>query len=335
MMINANRLSSPCFVSLLFALLAGAGVLLPMDHGPIDHAAAAPANPKSNGLVHGIHVQRTGDMPEARARAKMVINAQQAQCGSALMKQACQTILSDPAASPKTKSRCVEMMSNYKLIGNLNSVGETVIDEYFAPTLNRSARVVKTNVLRQTGVCSAEIEQKEQHVIAHHRPDGYARYERKPDKQGQMQWVQFAHRYIPGLANMLKTSFDAAQLSGKVTVTAPLGHKMLIPGRTCETRRISAGAVEFVACIHATGLDFPSHVTFENEVVASGKTERVEKFVSYAHNVALSPDLFFPKRGEKVISEKNTRSDPDNPMSRWCAAEKARTGNDPCKGGNE
>lgn len=335
MMINVTRLFSPRFVSLLFALLAGAGALLPTDHGPIDHAAAAPANPKSTGLVHGIHVQRTGDMPEVRENAKMVVNAQQAQCGSALMKQACQTTLSDPTASSRAKSRCMEMMSSFKLSGNLNSVGETVTDEYFAPTLNTSARLVKTTVLRQTGVCSAEVEQRDQHVIAHHRPDGYTRYERKTDKQGRMQWVQFEHRYLPGLAGMLKTSFDAARLSGKVTVTAPLGHKTLVPGRACEMRRVGAGAVEFVSCIHATGLKFPSHVTFESEVVASGKTERVEKFVSYAHNVALSRDLFFPKRGEKLMTEKDTRSDPNNPMSRWCAAEKARTGNDPCKGGDE
>lgn len=335
MMDNTTRFFYPRFVFLLFALFVGAGVLLPTDHGLIDHAVAAPANSKPTGLVHGIHVRRTGDMPEARETAKMLVNAQQAQCGSALMKQACQTTLSDPAASPKTKSRCVEMMSSFKLGGNLNNVGETVTDEYFAPPLNRSASVVKSTVLRQTGVCSAEVEQKEHHVITHHRPDGYTRFERKTDKQGRMQWVQFKHQYIPGLADMLKISLDTARLNGKVTVTAPLGHKTLVPGRACETRRVSAGTVEFVSCIHATGLKFPSHVTFESEVLASGKTERVEKFVSYAHNVALSRDLFLPRRGEKVMTEKDARSDPNNPMNRWCAAEKVRTGIDPCKGDDD
>ncbi|MDP2961366.1 MAG: hypothetical protein Q8N54_01325 [Sulfurimicrobium sp.] len=334
-MINkATRLFSPRLISLLIALFAGAGALLPTDHGQIDHAVAAPG-PKTAALVQGIHVQRTGDMPEARERAKIVVNAQQAQCGSALMKQACQTTLSDPAASSRAKSRCVEMMSSYNLSGNLNSVGETVTDEYFAPPMNRSASVVKTTVLRQTGVCSAEVEQKEQHVIVHHRPDGYTRYERKTDKSGQQSWLMHEHRYVPGLADMLKTSFDAARLSGKATVTEPLGHKTLAPGRTCETRRIGAGAVEFVSCIHATGLKFPSHVTFESEVVASGKAERVEKFVSYAHNVAISRDLFFPKQGEKAMTEKDIRSDPNNPTNKWCATEKARTGVDPCKDDDE
>jgi hypothetical protein len=317
------------------ALFAGAGAVLPTEYGPIRNAVAAPANPESTGLVQVIHVRRTGDMPGARANAKMMVDALKAQCGSALMRQACETTLSDPAASPKAKSRCVEMMSGFKLSGNPDSVGETVTDEYFAPPLNRAARVAKTSVLRQTGVCSAQVEQSEQHVITYHRPDGYTRYERKADKQGRMQWVQSEHQYLPGLADMLKTSLDAARLDGKVTVTAPLGHKTLVPGRPCEMRRVGAGAVEFVSCIHGTGLRFPSHVTFESEVVAGGKTERVEKLVSHAHNVALSRDLFFPKRDEKVITQEDTRADMDNPMSRWCAAEKARTGVDPCKDDDE
>jgi hypothetical protein len=51
--------------------------------------------------------------------------------------------------------------------------------------------------------------------------------------------------------------------------------------------------------------------------------------------VALSRDLFFPGRSEKVMTEKDTRPDPNNPMNKWCAAEKARTGVDPCKDDDE
>lgn len=319
----------------LFALLAGAAAWLSAGHGPVDHAVAAPAGPESAGEVQGIHVRRAGDNPGLRDTMKMMVDAQRAQCGSELMKQTCRITLSDPAATPRARSRCAEMMSGFRLSGDPGSVGQTVVDEYFAPPLHRSVRVLKTTLLRQTGMCSAVVEQQEKRVITHDRPGGYTRHERKTDQSGQPYWVRFDHQYLPGLADMLKTSFDAALFRGKVTVTAPLGHKTLVPGRPCETRRIDAGAAAFVSCIHATGLAFPSHITFESEVLAGGKTERFEKLVSYAPDVALSRDLFFPAPGEKTLTEKAARSDPSHPMNRWCAAEKARTGVDPCKDDDE
>jgi hypothetical protein len=331
MMTHAPRLLWPRFVFLCFALYGGAGAVLPTAQDPIGHVMAAPANPKSPGFVDGIHVQRRGDAPKVRDDMKIMINAMKTQCGSALMKQTCQTLLSDPAASPKAKSRCVETMSPFKLSGNLNSVGESVIDEYFAPGMSRSAKRVKITRLQQTGVCSAEVVQDESHVIVHYRPAGYTRYERKKDKSGQTYWRMTEHTYVPGLAHMLRTTFDMAQLSGKVAVSASLGNKTLVPGRPCETRRISMDSLEFVSCIHATGLDFPSHVTFEGEVIAQGTTQQVEKLVSYAHNVALPTDLFFPKFDEKVRADKAIVNDPGNPTRKWCAAEKARTGIDPCE----
>lgn len=317
--------------TLILALLVGAGAAF-----PVAPAAAAPGDPKPGRTVAGgIHVQRKGDMPEMRATTKMLVDAGRLQCDSPLMKQTCRMTLSDPAASPKKKARCLELLSGFKLVGDLNSVGEIVIDEYFAPSLNRSARVVKTSLARQTGVCSVVIEQQEKREIVHYRPTGHTRYERKQDKSGSPYWLAHEHTYSPGLADMLKTAFDAAQLSGKLAVSAPLGHKTLVPGRVCETRRISAGAVEFVSCIHATGIRFPSHVTFESETLGRGKTERVEKFVSYAHDQGLSYDLFFPNPREKILTEKDLRSRPDSHMKKWCAAEKARTGVDPCEDDDE
>jgi hypothetical protein len=340
MMRNSIRRFSPRSLFLFSALFAGVVAVLTTARGPIGNAVAAPAIPKSAGPVYGIHVQRTGDMPEVRANTKILVKAQQAQCGSALMKQTCQTMLSDPAASAKAKSRCVEMMSSYKLSGNLDDVGNTVIDEYFAPYLNRAARIVKTTNLRQTGICSGEVAQDEQHVITHYQPSGYTRHERKKDGAGWSKWSTFGHQYINGLDKMYITSFDAAKLSGKVTISASLGHKTLTPGRACEQRQLNAGGVEFVSCIHATGLQFPSHVTFEGEVIAKGKTESIEKFVSYAHNTALSSDLFFPKPDGNALPRKSAapdraRPDPSNPTSQWCAAEKARTGVNPCEDNDE
>lgn len=306
-----------------YALLT-AGLLL------TDPAVARTVDP-----VQGVHVRRQGDMPEARETAKTMVKALQVQCDSPMMKQACQTTLSDPAATPKAKSGCLQMMSGFKLSGDINSVGEYDVDEYYAPALGRSARIVRTTSVRQTGVCTAVVEQQEKSEIVLHRATGFTRYERRTDKQGQPFWMQFEHKFVPGLADMLKTAVDAAQLNGKVTVSAPLGNKTFVPGRPCEIRRVNAGAVEFTSCIHATGLKFPSHVTFESEVLAGGKTSRVEKLASYVHDVALSGDLFFPKLGEKVVTHQDARSDPNNPMKRWCAAEKARTGVDPCKDGDE
>ncbi|MFN3751593.1 MAG: hypothetical protein ACK4SR_09480 [Thiobacillus sp.] len=308
----------------LGAYLVAAGLLL------ADPAVARTVDP-----VQGVHVRRQGDMPEAREAAKRMVKALQVQCDSSTMKQACQTILSDPAATPKAKAGCLQMRSGFKLGGNISSFGEYDVDEYYAPALGRSARIVRTTAVRQTDVCTAVVEQQETAEIVLHRPTGFTRYERRTGRQGQPSWMQFEHKYAPGLADMLKTAVDTAQLSGKLTASAPQGTKTFVPGRPCEIRRINAGAVEFTSCIHATGLQFPSHVTFESEVVSSGKTQRAEKFVSYAWDVTLSSDLFFPKSGERITTQKGARSDPNNPMNRWCAAEKARTGVDPCKDGDE
>ncbi|MFN3543845.1 MAG: hypothetical protein ACK4UX_03230 [Thiobacillus sp.] len=312
------------------ALIRGAQMLLALALLASNVAVARTADP-----VQGVHVRRQGDMPEARETGRTMVKALQAQCDSPMMKQACQTTLSDPNATARAKSGCQQLMSGFKLVGNLDSLGENEVNEYYAPALNRSARIVKTTSVRQTGVCSAVVDQHEQFAIVEYRPTGFSRYERRTDKQGQPYWIRSDRKYVPGLAYMLKSAVDSAQLSGKVTVSAPLGHKTLVPGRPCEIRRIHAGSMEFVSCIHATGLAFPSHVTFESEVLAGGKTSRVEKLVSYAHDVALSRDLFFPRLGEKVMTQQDARSDPNNPMKRWCAAEKARTGVDPCKDDDE
>lgn len=266
--------------------------------------------------VSAIHVRRAGDAPEARETAKTVVNALRAQCDSAIMKQSCQITLSNANATPKAKAACAQMLAGFQLSGNLDSVGESQVDEYYAPALNRSARIVKTTTLRQTGVCSTEVEQQERHEIVDYRPGGFTRYERRVDKQGQAYWQQYSHSYVPGLANLLKTTVDAAQLGGTLTVSAPLGNKSLVPGRPCEQRRVSAGSVDFVSCIYATGRGFPSHVRFESEVIAGGKTSRFEKLASYAEDVAVSRDLFFPPRGEKVVAQPNMPSDPNGPTPR-------------------
>lgn len=327
---NSTRLYAGKPAGLISAFLLGIGVLLPSGQ-----AMAAPGNPKLTADVHGIHVRRTGDSPEARETAKMMLNALKTQCGSSLMKQTCRTMLSDPAASPESKSRCMEMMSSFKLNGNPNDIGQTVIDEYFAPALGRSVRIIKTMVPKQTGMCESSIEQNERREITHHRTNGFTRHERKMDKAGRSYWFAHEHRYVPGLADMLKSSVDMAQLSGKVTVSASLGHKTLVPGRACEIRRVASGAVEFVSCIHATGFKFPSHVRFESEMLSGGKTSQIEKLVFYKHDLALSRDLFFPKPDERVLTEESRGSNPNNPTSKWCAAEKARTGVDPCEDDDE
>ncbi|MFP5419440.1 MAG: hypothetical protein ACLGHA_09835 [Gammaproteobacteria bacterium] len=330
MMKNSNHPLSPWTRALLLTLLAGAGTLF-----PVATAVATSGNPKPLGSVQGIHVQRTGDTPWQRDAGKMMIEMTKAQCGSPVMKQTCQTMLSDPAASLKAKARCQQMMLPARILGNSNDIGQVVADEYFAPALGRSVRIVKTIVPKQAGVCEVRIEQEETREIAHYRANGYTRYVRKTDKSGQPYWLAHEHSYVPGMAGMLKTALDAAQLGGKVAVSAPLGNKTLVPGRTCETRRVSAGAVEFVSCIHATGLKFPSHVRFESEVFSGGKTSQVEKLSSYKHDVVLSRDLFFPDPREKAPAGKNRAADSDNPTRKWCAAEKARTGVDPCKDDDE
>lgn len=327
---NSNRLFSQQTGGPLLALLVGAITVFPFAP-----ALAAPAKPKPGSTVQGIHVQRASDVSWHRDTVKMMLETMKAQCGSAEMKQACQTMLSDPAASSKAKARCHQMMFPAKIIGNPDDIGQTVADEYFAPALGRSARVVKTIVPKQVGVCEVRIEQEEKHEITHYRANGFTRYERKMDKAGQPYWPAREHRYVPGLADMLKSSVDVAQLSGKLTVSASLGHKTLVPGRACEIRRVASGAVEFVSCIHATGLTFPSHVRFESETLSGGKTSQIEKLVFYKHDLVLSRDLFFPKPDEKVLTERNHRSNPNNPTNKWCAAEKARTGVDPCKDDDE
>lgn len=319
--------------SLRIALLAGA--CLWGCAGTMGSAWAAPDGAKPARISGGIHAKRLGDMPGARDDAKMMINALQAQCGSAVMRQACLTIQTDPAATPKARARCLEMMSPFRLSGSLDSVGERTIDEYFAPALNRAVRIVKATMAKQTGVCSAEVVQEETRVITQYRPDGYTRYEYRKNRRGEAQWVQSEHTFSPGLAGMFKSALDTAKLGGTLSVSAPLGNKMLTPGRSCEVRRIGAGRVEFVSCIHATGRDFPTHITFESEVIGDGKTRAIEKFVSFDDNVALSSDLFTPGPVEGRPSGKKPGRDPNNPMSRWCAVEKARTGVDPCKDDDE
>jgi hypothetical protein len=144
-------------------------------------------------------------------------------------------------------------------------------------------------------------------------------------------WIRSEQRWIdPKAGTMLAGMFA---MSDALKVSPPLGHKTYARQR-CEVREIS-GPWSMTLCVKKTGIPFPAYVTLAVKITSPmppGRTILVEEEVDiFSEKLLLSLDLFFPPSTEKVESARTLAKSKDNPTQRWCAAQKKKTGINPCE----
>ncbi len=321
----------------LSALLVLGGVL-----AVFDCAAAPPAKYKNTEWITGIHVRRTGDAFDQREVARKFVESLQKSCGSPSTIELCQQTMKVPGVDPKYVQRCEEMMSKFKLHGSVDDVGKFVTDEYFVPALGWHTRIRKVNVFQGIKACEAAVGELEIREIHHYAPAGRTTYERKSNKAGQYFWRQTTQTYSKELAAVVKAGLDAGLVSGKFAVKKT-GKKTYLPGYPCEERRIilAAGENYTDVCFRPVEMQIPAAIVFARKHTYKGKTILAEAVEAFEDGIDLQKSLFWPPADEKVtggvpgVSPKKAKADPANATMKWCAAEKARTGVDPCEDDDE
>lgn len=278
----------------------------------------------ARGVVDGIHVQRKGDSTYYNEQAMLSVKVLEGACKSA--KQTCSMIVADPAASAKAKSRCASATGIFELKGGSpGSVGDQVVDEYFVPALSWHAQISRTKVLKQTGLCEAEVTERHQHRIRHYAAGGYTQYELKHSSGKGKHWIRSTRKVDPKLLSVLQAAFLAPD---KISVFPEVGDKTYLTGLKCKIGEVKIANFTFNLCLHPTGLHFPAKVLLASKMVAGGEVYRQETVVSYKEKIGLPFDLFMPPAFDRVVDA--DAIDPDNATQKWCLAQKAKTGVNPC-----
>lgn len=321
----------------LSALLVLGGVL-----AVFDCVAAPPAQYKNTEWIAGIHVRRTGDAFDQREVASKLVESRQKSCGSPFAIEQCQLAMKTPGVDPKFIEYCKGTMSKFKLHGSVDDVGRFVTDEYFVPAMGWYTKIRKINVLQGTEPCEATVGELEIHEIHHYAPAGRTTYERKSNKAGQHFWRQTTQTYSKELAAVVKAGLDAGLASGKFAVKKT-GKKTYLPGYPCEESRITltAGENYIDVCLRPVEMQIPAAIVFARKHTYKGKTVSAEAVEVFEDGIDLQKSLFWPPADEKVtdgvpgVSPKKAKADPANATMKWCAAEKVRTGVDPCEDDDE
>jgi hypothetical protein len=321
----------------LSALLVLGGVL-----AVFDCVAAPTAQYKNAESITGIHVRRTGDAFDLREVASKLVESRQKRCGSPFAMEQCQLAMKTPGVDPKFIQYCKGTMSKFKLHGSVDDAGKFVTDEYFVPALGWYTKIRKINVLQGTELCEAIVGELEIHEIHHYTPAGRTKYERKSNKTGQYFWRKTTQTYSKELAAIVKAGLDAGLASDKFAVKKT-GKKTYLSGYLCEESRITLAAGEdyIDVCLRPVEMQIPAAITFARKHTAKGKTVSAETVEAFEDGIDLQKSLFWPPAGEKVAGEipgarpKKTKANPANATMKWCAAEKARTGVDPCEDDDE
>lgn len=309
-----------CLASLLLA-----GALA----APSAHARTA----DRGDMIEGIHVHRSVDSPAAAKISQLAIETGKGACAAA--KQACDQMAAAgvPPSDARERRACAEATGRFTISGDPDRVRRTDIHEYFAPARQWAVEKRTTAQLRQRNVCAAEIVEEESVIIRHYSAKGLTTYRRLADRAGGHGWRREDHPSLPR-ETVLPLFFEINPLTNPVNVSAPLEHERH-GQNTCEVRKISTAKQVFTSCLAKTGTAFPGSVLLSGSWVANGpngsEVQAVDRLVSYAEGIALPISLFHPPASEPVGKIGRPQPPADNASSRWCLAEAARTGTNPCE----
>ncbi len=282
--------------------------------------------------IDGIHVHRSVDSPAAARLTQLTIEMGKGGCAAA--KRACDQLAAAgvPPSDARGRRACAEASGRFTISGDPDRVRRIDVHEYFAPAQQWAVEKRTTARLRQHNVCAAEIVEEESVLIKHYSAKGITIYRRLDDRAEGRRWVRDYHdRSL--FATVLPLFFEIAPLTNPANVSGPLGHERH-GHHTCEVRKISTANSVFTSCLASTGTLFPDSVLLSGSWVVTGpngtEVQAVDRLVSYSERIALPVGLFHPPATDPVEEAGRPQAPADNATSRWCLAETARTGVNPC-----
>ena len=271
----------------------------------------------------GIHIRLNGTSPFLDARMKDAVETGKTQC------EQIQKLCAMPHVAADKPALCAAVAGGFKVKGMLPVVQNRETNRYFATAKQMSAEYTKGLVLVPKSACQYEVVEQETVKIVHRTPGGGGiRYElRNHPKKGRY----WASTDIPQLTPETFAMLEGAiPFSDKSKVSPISGHRM-IAGYKCEVRNI-AGPWLWTLCMAPTNTDFPGQVALAVKAVSGEDTLFESEATQIALKTMLPGNLFFPPSGDKV--EKMGSKSATNPTQKWCLAQKAKTGVDPCTDGS-
>ena len=270
----------------------------------------------------GIHIRLNGISPFLDARMKEIVEAGKTQC------EQMQKLCAIPHVAADKPALCAAVAGGFKVKGMLPVGQQRETNRYFATAKQMSAEYSKGFVLVPKSVCEYEVVEHESVQIVHRAPGGGGiRYELKNHPKKGRYWMRSdIPQLTPETFAMLE---GAVPFADKSKVSPVSGHKM-IAGYKCEIRNI-AGPWLWTLCMAPTNADFPGQVALAVKAVSGKDTLFESEATQVVMKTILPGNLFFPPSGEKV--EKVGAKSATNPTQKWCLAQKAKTGVNPCTDG--
>lgn len=267
--------------------------------------------------AEGIHIHKKGTSPSLAKIANVQFKAAKEQCEG--MRKLCQQGLPNPAL-------CAMTAGGFKSNGDASSVGNYETDEYFSGASKMAAEWRTTTVMVAKSICETEFIEQATVKIRHYLPNSRVQYELKHSKKKGDYWLRSEQKSPDEKSASLLSGIFPLTANAKVSPVLKTGK---YAGHSCEVREVT-GPLSGTFCMKSTGASFPAQVTLAgtlrsgDEILSDDEATRVDM------KVALPNTHFYPPVGAKIVNLDAAASSADNPTQKWCLAQKAKTGVNPC-----
>ena len=272
--------------------------------------------------LEGIHIRFSGTSPFLDDRMTEAVESGKAQCAQM------QTLCAIPHVAADKPALCAGVAGGFKINGLLPGVQKRETNRYFATAQKMSAEYAKGLVLVPKSVCEYDVVEHESVKIVHRAPGGGGiRYELKNHPKKGRYWTRSD---IPQLSPETFAMLEGTVPFADKSKVSPVSGRRMIAGYKCEVRDI-AGPWLWTLCMAPTNTDFPGQVALAIKAVFGKDTLFESEATKIAMKSMLPSSLFFPPAGDRI--EKTGAKSATNATQKWCLAQKAKTGVNPCTDG--
>ena len=229
----------------------------------------------------------------------------------------------------------------FTLHGDIATAANAEIIEYHHPGLRRSSKLTRYSEPGTLSRCHVEMRVRQVTTISHYDDKTRTVFTHEIDpRDGPRAWTRTTDAHLDRAtvdllreALSLDTRIPQALRSGKVTIaTAPGLAEDRIAGRKCRWVH-TPPPLESRSCLLSEGIGMPidESLSAEDGGVVDGRRIVLirSKVVRFDGPIAIPASVFEP--GESVP----LNPPPPNATTRWCEAEAARSGKNPCTSGGD
>lgn len=239
---------------------------------------------------------------------------------------------------------CAKQGMTFKMNGPVEKIGDSVTNEYFAPSHYYSASYKSYYVVVQNSLCESTVTQLTKTLIYHlNAPPqgGGVLYEYRSGGKSP----GWSKRALPslGLSAMVVDTAESSAITGGAKVM--VAGKDMYAGQSCKVSKVfmPGGGMLSDSCEMPVYKDtdkkiplaFPVRLKLAGSQYLPESGELVSRTVAESVNLksALPASLFLPP--EDAFKAKPGTTTKRNATSKWCDKQEQKTGVNPCKNGDE